>query len=136
MKNLSYFAEKFNLDKFGISASLLCAIHCAFMPLLLPLAAMLGLGFLWEPAFEIAMILLALAVGAISITSGYLNVHRNIYPYIFLVSGIAMIIATKLFFDHHFEPVLLPIGALLIVASHWFNYRLHQQYAVKSCAAH
>lgn len=134
MKTLSYFAEKFNLDKFGISASLLCAIHCAFMPFLLPLAAMLGLGFLWEPAFEIAMILLALAVGAISITSGYLKVHRTIYPYFFLISGIVMIIATKLFFDHHLEPVLLPIGALMIVASHWFNYRLNQQYAVKGCA--
>ena len=125
-----------NLDKFGISASLLCAIHCAMMPVLLPIAALAGLGFLWTPAFEAVMILIALAVGAYSITNGYLKIHQTLYPMLFLVGGFLLIIGSKTIFDHALEHVLLPVGSLLIVVSHWLNWRLYKQHTEVKTIAH
>lgn len=130
-------SRKMNLDKVGISASLLCAIHCALMPFLLPVAAMLGFSFLWSPGFEALMLLLALAVGLYSLTIGYRHSHRNSLPFLFLAGGIAVILLSKLLFPEDWEFVVLPIGALLIVASHGLNWWLISRFTHdRTCPVH
>jgi len=121
---------RFDLDKFGMSASLLCAIHCALVPLILPAMAAFGLGFLWSHEFEFGMIALALIVGALSLTRSYRHVHHSIAPYLLLGIGMAIILASKFFIDAAWEFIVLPIGALFIVAAHWINWRLHRRCAV------
>ncbi len=123
-------ANRFNLDKFGMSASLLCAIHCALVPLILPAMAAFGLGFLWSQEFEFGMIILALIIGALSLTRSFRHVHHNVTPYLLLGIGMAIILASKFFISTKWEFIVLPIGALFIVAAHWINWRLHHHCAV------
>ncbi|MCB0274743.1 MAG: MerC domain-containing protein [Calditrichaeota bacterium] len=110
-----------------MSASFLCAIHCAFAPLLIPLMAAFGFGFLWSHEFETGMIGLSLVVGGWSLTSSYVKVHRNWVPYVFLAAGIALIALTRFVFPEDWELIGLPSGAILIVIAHWLNYRLVQR---------
>lgn len=119
--------KNLNLDKLGMSASLICAIHCALAPLVLPIMALWGLGFIWGEAFEIGMLLFALAVGVFSLTKSYRNVHRKFYPIYFLVGGIGLIVISHTSLPHELEPIVLPLGALVIVFAHWLNYRLCKQ---------
>ncbi|MEZ4765030.1 MAG: MerC domain-containing protein, partial [Calditrichia bacterium] len=73
-------ADRYNLDKLGISASLLCAIHCALVPVILPLMSTVGLGFLWSHEFEFFMIALAFVVGIWALSHGYRYAHRKLLP--------------------------------------------------------
>lgn len=116
--------KNFNWDKLGMSASFICALHCALAPLILPVMALWGLGFIWGEAVEIGMLLFALAVGVFSLTKSYRQVHRKFYPFYFLVGGIGLIFISHSSLPHVLEPFVLPIGALLIVFAHWLNYRL------------
>ncbi|HEY2583370.1 MAG TPA: MerC domain-containing protein, partial [Mucilaginibacter sp.] len=52
--------HKSGLDNVGMTASVLCAIHCALVPLLITSLPLLGLGFLANPWLEWSMIILAL----------------------------------------------------------------------------
>ena len=112
------------LDRFGMSASFLCALHCAFAPLLVPLLAATGLGFIWSHEFEYAMIGITAVVGGWSLTSSYFKVHRSKLPYLLLGIGMALIALTKLVLAENLEFIGLPAGAILIVVAHWLNYRL------------
>ena len=116
------------LDKVGMSASMLCAVHCALAPVLLPLATALGLGVIWSPVFENGMIFIALAVGLFALTRGYRNFHKKLLPIYFLVLGISAIVASKFLVNHEYEGIVLPLGVPIIVAAHWLNLRL-----CKSC---
>ncbi|HEY8783887.1 MAG TPA: MerC domain-containing protein [Mucilaginibacter sp.] len=51
------------LDRIGMTAFTLCAIHCAIVPLLITSLPLLGLGFLANPWFEWGMIIFALFIG-------------------------------------------------------------------------
>ena len=119
-------ADRYNLDKLGISASLLCAIHCALVPLVLPLVSSLGLSFLWSHEFELFMIALAAVVGLWALSHGYRHAHRSLLPFTVFGIGMAIILASKIWINPAYEFLVLPAGAMLIVAAHWRNWKLHQ----------
>jgi uncharacterized membrane protein len=118
-------ADKLNLDKIGISASLLCAIHCALVPLILPVMSTLGLGFLWSHETEVFMIVFAFVVGVWSLGHGYIHAHHNLRPFILFSIGMSIILISKLIFHHEHEYIILPIGAIFIIAAHWQNWKMH-----------
>ncbi len=119
--------KNLNLDKLGMSASFICAVHCAIAPLVLPVMALWGLGFIWGEAVEIGMLIFALAIGVFALTRSYRNVHQKVYPFYFLVGGIALILLSHTSLPHELEPIVLPVGALMIVYAHWVNYRLTKE---------
>lgn len=118
-------ADRYNLDKLGISASLLCAIHCALVPVILPLMSAVGLGFLWSHEFEFFMIALAFVVGIWALSHGYRYAHRKLLPFVLFTIGIGIIFLSKLIFHHEYEFIILPIGAIFIVIAHWRNWKMH-----------
>ncbi len=122
-----------------MSASFLCAVHCTVLPFLVPLMAISGFGFLWQPAFEIFMIVFALVVGGLSLGSGYLHKHHKKYPLFLLLGGIAVLLLTKLWPHHHdsflhpLEIAALVTGAAMIIAAHVSNSRLSRHCPACSC---
>ncbi|WP_231459587.1 MerC domain-containing protein [Pedobacter sp. Leaf132] len=117
-----------NLDSLGITASVLCAIHCALVPLLITFLPLWGLSFLANEWVEISMILVSLILGIWSLSISYRKEHRTIYPTVILVLGFALI-ATGHFSGYDFlEPILIPIGGIVIATAHFINLKY-----VKSC---
>jgi hypothetical protein len=58
------------LDRVGAGAALLCALHCAALPLMAGVLPLLGLGLLATDGFELAFVLSAtvMASGAVWLT--------------------------------------------------------------------
>ena len=123
MHKSSPVAWSIRLDRIGISASFLCALHCLAMPLLLPLLAVTGLHFLAAPAFEIAMILLAMGIGALSIGRGYVCAHRKLQPVLLLSGGAVLLLASKIPGLVEIELWLIAPGAVCIMVAHLLNLR-------------
>jgi hypothetical protein len=117
--------EKYSskLDSAGMTASVLCAIHCAIVPLLITVLPLAGLGFLANPLVEWSMIIFALVVGTYAIGSSYVRTHHKRLPLVLLIAGFLVIIAGHLFVDGWHEALVVPLGGLLIATAHFFNLR-------------
>ncbi len=121
---LSYRLSAFNLDAIGFSASTLCAIHCALTPPLLTALPLLGLNFLAHPAIESAMIVLSLIIGLAALLQGYFKHHQKLSALAVLIAGFTVILSGHLLMPEPYEEWATPLGALLVAASHFFNWRL------------
>ena len=106
-----------------MTASILCAVHCAIVPVLLTSLPLLGLGFLANPIIEWGMIIFALCIGVYAIGLSYFRTHHKWLPMMLLVLGFLIIITGHAFITSWREAIVVPIGGLLIATAHFFNYR-------------
>jgi CHASE2 domain-containing sensor protein len=106
-----------------MTASILCAIHCAIVPIILTSLPLFGLGFLANPLIEWTMISLALVIGIYAIGLSYVRTHHRPLPMILLIAGFLVIIGGHLFVTNWREAIIVPIGGLLIATAHFFNFR-------------
>ena len=113
--------RKLNLDALGVSASILCAIHCAVLPLVVASLPILGINILHNAFFEYGMIALAFAVGTTALWHGFNRHHRRPTPWLLFVGGMIFLIAKEIW--PNYELGLLPFAVLLVVGAHWLNYR-------------
>jgi hypothetical protein len=111
------------LDNIGITASTICAVHCAVVPVLFTSLPLLGLGFLANPWVEWGMIILALAIGIYSIGLSYVRTHHRPLPLILLIMGFLIIMLGHALIKGWTEAVIVPIGGLLIAIAHFVNYK-------------
>ncbi|HEX3933388.1 MAG TPA: MerC domain-containing protein, partial [Puia sp.] len=63
--------RKINLDALGVTTSILCAIHCAILPLVMASLPILGINILHNSFFEYGMIALAFAIGTVALWHGF-----------------------------------------------------------------
>ena len=73
------------LDRIGITATSLCALHCIMLPILLPALPLLGLGFLADHAWEHVFLLITALLGGFALYSGYKRYHQKYYPFYLLL---------------------------------------------------
>lgn len=111
------------LDGAGMMASVLCAIHCALLPLVITLLPLWGLDFLGEEWLELGMIALALMLGSFSLGLSFFKHHRRSAPLYLLAGGFALIVGGHFLGQESLEPVLIPLGGFTIAAAHYVNWR-------------
>jgi hypothetical protein len=113
-------------DRFGASASFLCAVHCAVLPLIIAVLPAIGLGFLADHRFERGFIAFA---GALALTTFWIGFrrHRRFRAFWFLAPGIALLLAgIAVDFDQSakLHAVLVSIGGTLVAIAHLTNLKL------------
>lgn len=113
---------RFNWDFLGIMASLACAIHCAVLPLFMTSLPLFGVNIVNNLSFEILMIILAAVIGLYSLTHGFKKHHHSKLPITLFVVGIVLLLAKQVL--HEWDIYFLIPAVILIVAAHYFNYRL------------
>jgi MerC mercury resistance protein len=113
---------KLNWDAMGIATSVACAIHCALLPVLVSTLPVFGINIIHNSFFEWGMIALAFVVGAYSLFHGYFNHHRAITPVSIFAFGFIFLVLKQFF--PQFEYLFLAIAVCLIIAAHYYNYRL------------
>lgn len=111
------------LDHLGIGLSLLCAIHCAFLPLILSSLPLLGISFLANPYWEVGMISASFLVACYSLFNGYKRTKTK-KPLIILTIGFLFIMAAKSLVGEEQEWFLMVAGGLLIAIAHFVNWKL------------
>jgi hypothetical protein len=116
---------KINWDGLGIITSIACAIHCGFLPLIVPVLPLFGINIIHNAAFEWGMIALAFFVGIYSLYHGFIKHHHSYKPvYIFLV-GFVFLVAKQ--FLPSYEYLLLSIAVIFIISAHYMNYKMCQR---------
>ncbi|QHS57559.1 MerC domain-containing protein [Mucilaginibacter sp. 14171R-50] len=111
------------LDNVGMTASTLCAIHCAAVPVFFTSLPLIGLGFLANPWVEWIMIIIALVVGISSIGTSYFKEHHRVLPLLLMLAGFVTIIIGHLFITGWAEAIVVPAGGFTIAAAHFINYK-------------
>jgi len=112
-----------NWDFLGITTSMLCAVHCALLPVLATLSALGGELFAHNHWFEMIMILLAILIASFSLISSYLKTHRDPLPIIILLSGFIILLSGHLLFEEMHGHKVNALGGICIAVAHWINWK-------------
>ena len=114
------------LDRAGATASFLCAIHCALMPLVVTLLPLLGLSFLASEPVEWALLGASATLGSLSLCLGFRK-HRKRRVFMVLAIALALLVAGRIFHEHHFGawgPILMVLGGFSMMGAHLLNHSL------------
>lgn len=125
-------------DRFGATASFLCAVHCALLPLVLASLPAIGLGFLANHRFERGFIAFASALALTMLIVGFRR-HRQFRAFWFLVPGILLLAAgIVLDFENNAiaHAVLVAMGGTLVALSHLTNLRLAHGHVHDAACGH
>ena len=124
-------------DKAAISLSLICAVHCLAMPLVIALLPALASYGLADEAFHTWIILAVIPLSAFALTMGCKK-HRQLNVLYTGLVGLFLLCLTPLL-GHELlgetgEKALTTAGAALIAASHLKNFRLCRNETACACA--
>jgi hypothetical protein len=124
MNKLKFDSYKIPLDAIGMMASILCAIHCAALPLLLSLSTLASLHFLANPWIEYSVIILSLFLAVVSFLPAYRRHHGQYAPIGLLGIGFVLIGIGQTGWESINEIVLTVSGASVIAIAHAINWLL------------
>lgn len=123
MVALRRFFSRFSLDALGFSASALCAVHCAVLPLFLVASSYAGGVFAHNHTVENGILGFSFLVGVSSLIPSFLKHHRKTTPLLLFAASIAFIVASRISHELLFETVLTTLGATGVATSHWMNWK-------------
>jgi len=118
------------LDRIGITATSLCALHCILLPILIPILPLMGLSFLVDHTWEHVFLLMTAALGTMALFSGFKRYHKRLYLFYLLYLCVALY-WIKHDFSESVEIYFILGGASLIIAAHYINIKLCN--SCKSC---
>ena len=110
-------------DKLGLAASVLCAVHCALLPLAFALIPTLGLSAAGRVDLDQAFTVFATLLGVTTLAFGFRR-HRAFRAWALLVPGLAMVWAGAFTWlhDHGLAHALIMVaGGLLLAGAHLVN---------------
>ena len=113
-------------DKFAMSFSMLCLMHCLFAPALIVLSySSLAITIESELVHKI-ILLLTIPISIFAITLGYKN-HLNNSIIFTGISGLTILVAALLIgekINENTELILTAIGSMLLIFCHYKNYKI------------
>ena len=115
------------LDRLGATGSLICAIHCAVLPILIATLPALGLAAWMGDGFEQGFVLFASLIGLFSVFWGYRR-HGAVRALGLLVPGLLLLWLGILYAPLHHALVphalAMTAGGTLVGLAHMANLRL------------
>ena len=126
-------------DRLGATGSLLCAIHCALLPVLIALLPSLGISAALAPSFEAGFVLFATLFGLAVLVSSYRR-HRAVRALGLLIPGLLVLWVGVLYppLHHSVVPhaVAMTFGGTLVGLAHLANLRLNHGHVHDATCAH
>ena len=114
----------------GLSASLLCLIHCLALPALVPLLPLLAPHNHW---FVESIFVLLITLSTFTIYRGFREHEDSRALWLGLTAFILLV--TSLFFDHHWFQIILSVcGSALMTVAHYLNFKMCK--VVEPCCDH
>jgi hypothetical protein len=123
---------KISLDTIGIGASLLCAIHCAFLPLLFMILPLTGVKLFHNEMLDFTLIGISFIVGSFALLRGYRKHHHKINGLLLFSFGFPILVIGHFFLKKEASIIVITISAILIIAAHLINWnetRNHHHHA-------
>ena len=127
------------LDRFGAAGSLLCAIHCALLPLAIAILPSLGIAVWLDDGFETGFVAFASLFGLGVLVWSYRH-HRAMRALGLLLPGLAALWIAVLYPPLHHaaipHAVTMTFGGTLVGLAHVANLRLTHGHAHGAACAH
>ena len=127
------------IDRIGAFGSLLCAVHCALLPLAIALLPSLGVAGWFDGRFELAFVIFATLLGSFSVAWGYRR-HRAVRAMALLLPGVLVLWLGLLYppLHHSLLPhaVVMTLGGTLVGLAHLANLRLNHVHVHDAHCAH
>lgn len=115
------------LDRLGAVLGFLCAVHCLAVPLLLGALPALGLGFLADHSFDMAIIGLASVVAFFAARSG-LRAHGDARIVVGFVAAVTLLVVGHILGEDGLVGRIPSIvGGFSLFALHLYNLRLSRR---------
>jgi MFS family permease len=119
-----------NPDAAGFFASLLCAIHCSAIPIMISLGLMGSGSWLHNHLFDWIIIGFGFIMAGYAIVGDYFKKHRKILPLAIAATGFSFLLIGMI--DHHGWMLIFSVlGGLLVASSHVLNWRYSQSCRTK-----
>jgi hypothetical protein len=112
--------RKINWDALGIATSVVCAIHCALLPLILTSLPLFGINIINNLSFELFMIAFAFSIGSYSLYHGWKKHHHRWLPLIIFFVGMLLLFSKQIW--PTYELFFLIPAVSFIVSAHYLNY--------------
>lgn len=121
-----------SLDIVGAAASLVCAVHCTGVALVLGLVP--ALGIIEQPWIDWLFLAVSTLLGVLALVPGYRQ-HRHPMPLVLFTGGISILLATRLLHlpSSAMELSIVLLAAAALVAAHWRN---RDELRACRCSAH
>jgi hypothetical protein len=127
------------LDRLGATGSLVCAVHCAVLPLLIALLPSLGIAVWLGEDFELGFVSFATLLGVFTLVWGYRR-HRVVRALGLLIPGLVALWAGVLFAPLHHalvpHAITMTLGGTLVGLAHLANLRLNHGHVHDASCAH
>lgn len=115
----------YHLDFLGFSASTLCAVHCALVPVLIGFGALGSFSWLADHSIDYTIIAASLLIAFWALHTGYKKYHGNLKAIRIAFWGFLLLIGS-FFLPHKYEFFLTVPGGLLVAYAHYLNFKLLQ----------
>jgi hypothetical protein len=112
------------VDIIALTSSLICAVHCAAVPILLSFSSLASLHFLHHPVIEWSFISFGLVFVFVSLWPSYKKIHYSAKPLLMALVGFGLIALGRLDLNETWEVANTVIGALVVSAAHFVNWKL------------
>jgi MerC mercury resistance protein len=111
-------------SRVGAWLSIVCAVHCALMPLVITVLPIIGLEFLASHALEVIILAGGLGFGAYGVARAYFKYHRDLLPVGLLLAGSSLVVSGLFLVPEHLEHFFIPAGAILVGIAQVVNIRM------------
>jgi hypothetical protein len=127
------------LDRLGATGSLVCAIHCALLPVVIALLPSLGVAAWLGEGFERGFVTFATLLGLFTLAWGYRR-HREVRALGILIPGLAALWIGVLYGPLHHalipHAITMTLGGTLVGMAHLANLRLNHGHVHNASCAH
>ena len=127
------------LDRLGATGALVCAVHCALLPLLIAALPSIGVAAWLGDGFEVGFVLFASLFGLAVLMWSYRR-HRTLRALGLLLPGLAVLWVGILYAPlHHLllpHAVAMTFGGTLVGLAHIANLRLNHRHVHGPACAH
>jgi hypothetical protein len=120
-------------DRVGMVGSVLCALHCALVPLIAALLPALGMVALAGSDLDQMVVVFATVLGVTSLGIGFRR-HRAFHAWILLVPGVLLLWLASFTVLHDHSGIhtwMMVAGGLLVAVAHLANLRLSHRAAAR-----
>ena len=110
------------LSSWSIFLSLLCAIHCMAMPILIATVSLAGMQFISDPFYEVLIILGSILLAVFALFSSYAN-HKNTSPMLIFGLSLFLVLPGLLIHNHN----LIALGSVFSAVALFYNWQVNRR---------
>ncbi len=111
-----------DLDKVGMTTSLLCAVHCLALPFLLSAGLISGVSWINHHLLEWCLIVLAILIAGKSFIHSYRHKHRSTLPMTMAAIAFVFLLTSRMIADEFAGHFLTAVGGVILAVGHYVNW--------------